>query len=239
MIKRLTILSIIICMVASLAACSSDTKQTTNEAVKEHITQADMELFDYEALKEKAKVVVKVSVMDDLTEQNSRFIYDEYDDDHPILDYYALRKVQISEIYKDELNIVKDKISIAEAAAMEDKTVYHYEGYEPLKKGGSYILFLDNDTEPKHLSIISCENGRVDLDHIEKSKDMFYEIATKALIDFETKLPAKKKQEFLKADIMKAEASTAMQEHVKADNNIVINYQKAADAYEVELREYK
>lgn len=237
LIKKLAALSMAMCIITSLAACTSDRSRST-EAIKEQITQADMEIFDYEALKERAKVIVKVSVMDALTEQNSRFLYDEYDDAHPVIDYYALRSVRIIETYKDELNLTKDEIHVAEAAAMEDSTLYHYEGYEPLKKGNAYILFLGNDTEPKHLSIISCENGKVNLDHIEKSNDMFYEIAAKAVIDFETELPEKKKQEFRKAEILKAEASGPMHESIAAGDNILVRYQKQEDgSYETELKE--
>ena len=236
MIKKSFVICVVACFVMYVGFMFT-TMDQTGQMKNEYITHADMELFDYTELKDNANVIAKVIVKDDLTSKNSNFIYDEYDEDRPILDYYAIREVEILEIYKDEFNLLDSKrISVTEAASMDENALYHYEGYEPMKKGECYILFLSNDTMSGEWSIISCENGRVALNQIEETEDVFFEIAAKAIVEYETELSAKAKTDFISSEITRIDNDDKASQNCKTEEHVSLSYEKQEDgSYDVYL----
>ena len=53
-----------------------------------------------------------------------------------------------------------------------------------MEKGKTYIVFLSDETASGDMSVISANNGKIDVSSIEDNE--FYDIAIKSVIDFET-----------------------------------------------------
>lgn len=56
------------------------------------------------------------------------------------------------------------------------------EGYEKMEKGNYYLVFLSDDNATNQLSIISANNGKIDLSNIENNE--YLEIAYQALSEY-------------------------------------------------------
>ena len=52
-----------------------------------------------------------------------------------------------------------------------------------MEKGKTYIVFLSDETASGDMSVISANNGKIDVSSIEDNE--FYDIAIKSVIDFE------------------------------------------------------
>ena len=150
--------------------------------LKDIQTKASFEKYDYLNLKENASVIALVKIEDDLGQENSIINYNEND---PFINsYYGVRKATVQKFYKNDKKLV-DFISFLEPAAITSNNEYiHPEGYNKMEKGKTYIVFLSDETASGDMSIISANNGKIDVSSIEDNE--FYDIAIKSVIDFET-----------------------------------------------------
>lgn len=143
--------------------------------IKKGITPKDIELYcsyeqyDYHELKEKADVIALIKVLDDLSLGNSTLIYNEDFETSVLAGFYSTRLVEVIEYYKDTKDLGAF-ISIIEPTCISKENCYiHAEGYEKLKKDNYYIVFLSDDNVSKQLSIISANNGRINISNIEEN----------------------------------------------------------------------
>ena len=159
--------------------------------LKDIQTKASFEKYDYLDLKENASVIALVKIEDDLSQENSL-----------INSYYGVRKAAVQKFYKNDKKLV-DSISFLEPAAITSNNEYiHPEGYNKMEKGKTYIVFLSDEIASGDMSIISANNGKIDVSSIEDNE--FYDIAIKSVIDFETsndKLNLNDKEKILNAEM--------------------------------------
>lgn len=221
--KKAIYLIMSILLVFTLGACNNKAK---NQEDVSH--QGDLIEYNYQELKAESKIVVKVEVMDDLSEKNSVIEYDP-DDPETIIESYSLRKVKVIESFKSDRKVSQgDVLKVIESAAIHDGQYLHLEEYEKMEKGNTYILFLSDETESGELSIISASNGLIDLKHPQDSQ--YFEIAVKGLVEYESDLSKKEKQRLLKADVKQAndEQTKALDKEtkikVKDGNGKIINH---------------
>lgn len=132
-----------------------------------------------------------------------------------------------------------DKLTIIDNAAIHDNNYIHIEGYEKLEKGQIYILYLSNDTASGDYSIISANNGKVQLDKVNQLEGDEFEIAVKTLVEFESDATENEKQELLNSSVEKAELEKAKlkKQEIKVDSSdISINYiQESSNTVLVEV----
>lgn len=199
--KKVIMLGIII-MALSFCACSSDS-ENADEGVKDIPLMADYMSFDYDELKSYASLIIKVRAIDELSEQNT-IIQKDPEDADTIMDVHSLRKVEVLDLYKNETSFgIKkgDMLSVIEMSGIFDNSYFHSDGYEKMEKGNVYILFLNNNTESGKYSIISANNGKVDLENISDSE--YYDIAVKTVIDYVSDITKKEKDKIIKSDVLK------------------------------------
>lgn len=203
---------------------------------KKEITFGDHIQYDYEALKENAKVIAKIEAVDELGENNSHIIYDSDAGDNSIIGYYSARKVRIIDVYKSAFDFKEgDVLDIIESSAICDGLYLHDKNYEPMKKDTYYYVFLNDDTASGQLSIMSCSNGLLDLENIEKSE--YVDVAVKTVIEFESDLALREKRVILNAEkikkaetkneeklLNKTEKVTIKDEHSKKISSYEISY---------------
>lgn len=139
---------------------------------------ADMMVYTYEELKERADAIVKAKIKDNLTKENSVYKEAEYRAYNNYSDTgwcYSLREVEVLEIYQgaEDWN-VGDTKKIQDACAIvpEGKRwfLYMFDEYEPPEKDATYLLFLEDGTKSGELGIINFGNGSVNLDRPEKNQ---------------------------------------------------------------------
>lgn len=201
---RKLVLPLVFIIAFALCACGGE-----SSVVKEIPVQSDYIQYDYDALKATSEIIIKVLAQDDLSEKNSIIVQDENDPD-AVSDYYAERKVKVLDVYEEnEHGSVKqgDTMTVVEDAAMTKNYYYHGEDYKALESGSEYILFLNRDNAEGQYSIISANNGKVctsKFTEMEELDDRNYEIAVKALIEYESDLMDDEKASLLKKNVQKS-----------------------------------
>lgn len=166
-------------------------KSAKDNEIMDCITFSSHVKFNYNELEEAADIIALVKVKDKLTKENSTI---KYIDGTPyILHHYSIRELEVLEYYKDTLdqgNILK---VIEEAAITKNNEYLHDEGYQTLEKGQKYIVYLSKDNGLDSLSIISTNNGRINLAEFDKNE--FTDIAVKSILKAEN-INFKKNGEF-------------------------------------------
>lgn len=188
--KRKSLYLILFSMFAIISIIMLKKNDKSTEIVDVNVS-ADYLDYDYTSLKHDSSVIALVEVLDDLDETNSTIRYDELYD--YMFDMYATRKVKVIKYYKNNKNS-SDVIEVLEPAAIQGNKRYLIGEYTELKKGEKYLLFLADNS-----FIMSAENGKFLLNNIEDSE--FYEVGMKALIDLESDLNVREKEEILNSDI--------------------------------------
>lgn len=199
------LLSVCISGCSSEETTKNETAETTQTEVvdyhdlEEVVTICDQAQFEYDDLSEYAQLIAKVVVMDDLTQANSIPFYEDEEKEY-LSTAVAKRKVKVLEYYKNENNCEDMELEVLEGAAVIDHQYIHDEGYEPLEKGQTYILYMSNRTASGEYSIISGLNSVVKLEdpfeHMEYSDVVF-----KTLVEYESDLSEKEKQGFLDKEV--------------------------------------
>ncbi len=137
---------------------------------------ADMMVYTYEELKERADAIVKVKIKDELTKENS--VYKEAEPNVYNRDTgwcYSLREVEVLEVYQgaEDWN-VGDTKKIQDACAIIPDgnrwVLYIFDEYGPPEKDATYLLFLEKGTRSGEPGIINYGNGSVNLDSPEKNQ---------------------------------------------------------------------
>lgn len=156
---------------------------------------SSFEKFDYEELKNSSEVIALVEVLDDLNKDNSVINYAKKSP--TIQGFYGRREVSVLKYYKGQGNL-GDTFSIIEPAAITKNNEYlHCEEYEQMIKGNKYIVFLSDKTASRELSVLSGNNGKINVSDFDNNE--FYEILIKTLIEFETQMPKDEKDMILSA----------------------------------------
>ena len=99
-------------------------------------------------------------------------------------------------------------MKIIEDAASDREYYYHDENYKCLKKEEEYILFLNRDNAADEYSIISADNGKVCVSDFRDMNDLGetnFEIAVKALVEFDSKLNDEEKAELIKNKVYRSD----------------------------------
>lgn len=153
-----------------------------DNSIKDYKVFATHQEFNYEDLKDASPVIALVRVQDDLDASNSVIYYNE---NSPAIEgFFGRRQVEVLEYYKDERNL-GNNISIIEPAVITDDNEYiHAEEYEKMDKDKTYIVFLSDETASGELSILSANNGKIDVSNL--SQNEYKEIAIKSLLEFES-----------------------------------------------------
>lgn len=150
---------------------------------------ADMIVYTYDELKERADTIVKVKIKDELTKENSIYkaaepgSYNNSDTGW----CYSLREAEVLEVYRGgEDWHAGDTVKIQDACAIipegDQWFLYIFDGYEPPEKDTTYLLFLENETKSGEPAIINYGNGSINLD--EPEKNQYPDIANAAVREF-------------------------------------------------------
>lgn len=192
--KKIMITGMILIVACVTFLGCSNTMLNAN-GLEEIVTLGDFIQYDYTELKENAKIIAEVEIEDELAKENSHFLYSN-DIYNQCIGYYSIRNAKILNLYKgDEYTSKGDVIEILDNAAVTDSAYYHRDGYTELKKGNTYIVYLNNDTASGQFSIMSCSNGVVDLSKISESE--YYDIAIKSIVEFKSDLSEREKATIL------------------------------------------
>ncbi len=208
----------VFCIAAlNLAACagSSDNLSKTSAETKDvnvvylkDLTQdqifysdGDFVDFTYDELREHAVSVVKAEVTDDLTSANSMSHMDE---DGCVTSFCSVRTVKLLDVYKDSVGYsAGDEIKVQDwAAIFEENGEMHMDSYvsEPLIKGNTYILYLENgSTMSGNPCIISGSLGQINLNDLSAECEN-YDILVKTIVEFESDLSDPVKNTVISAD---------------------------------------
>lgn len=135
-------------------------------------------VYEYNDLVDEANVIALVKVNDDLSQKNSTIVYLG---NSPLIKYhYATREVEVLEYYKNDLGL-GEKIKFNEPVAITPNNEYiHTEEYNALEKNKKYIVYLSNNNGLGALSLISRNNGKVDLENF--SKNEYRDVAVKSIL---------------------------------------------------------
>lgn len=189
-------ISLTIAMLLVVAVCCSCSDLNLNGKTIEDIPViCDFVKQDYEELKADAKIIAKVEVLDDLSEDSG--IVEKSGES--ILSFVSKRSIRVLEYYKNTPNQEATEMVVLENAAIIDGKYFHPEGCDALEKGNIYILFMSDETASGLFSIMNGIDGMVDLKDFDKSGDD--EIAVKSLIDFESTLDKSEKKQLLSSDL--------------------------------------
>ncbi|MGR6907345.1 hypothetical protein [Lysinibacillus capsici] len=143
--------------------------------------QGSHEVFEYNEIVDIADVIALVQVKDELSESNSTVVYEE--NSPSIMYHYATREVEVLEYYKNDLDLGSN-IKFNESAAITAQNEYlHVEEYTALQKGEKYIVYLSKNNGLNELSIISRNNGKINLDNF--SENEFLDVAVKSILTIE------------------------------------------------------
>lgn len=203
--------------VLTVTACACSNEGETSE-VKDSPMASDYIRYKYGPLKKTSEAIVKVEVQDNLSEKNSVLEKDEEDPD-TVAAFYAIRDVKVLEVYAGDLK-ADDSLKVIEGAAVGNNFYYHGEGYECLEKGKEYLLFLRKGGNDDEYSIISADNGAFcisDLNELNNRDDDNFEIAVKALVEFEGKCSDEEKANIIKAKVHKSDGE-ALDKEVEFDS---------------------
>lgn len=138
------------------------------------------EKFDYKELKKEALVIALIKVQDDLTPDNSTILSNGNTSD--IAGFYGTRSVKVIKYFKNRINTSKN-LSIIEPSIITEKNEYiRTEGYEKMEKNKHYIVFLSNDNASNKLSLLSANNGKIDISSLKKNE--YSDIASKTMEEF-------------------------------------------------------
>lgn len=164
-------------------------KDTEEIETVDLMEMADMVVYTYEELKERADVIVKVKIKDELTKENS--VYKEAEpsayNNSDTGWCYSLREAEVLEVYRGAEDWkVGDTKKIQDACAIIPEGnrwfLYIFDEYEPPEKDTTYLLFLENGTRSGKPAIINYGNGSVNLD--EPEKNPYPDIAKAAIQEF-------------------------------------------------------
>ena len=220
--KRILITLLLLCLLATcLTACAGATEES--EEGDEITIEVDFTEFEYDLLKNATLVLARVEVLDDLSEENSVTETGEK------ATAYSMRKIRILDVYKDNSSKKYkkgDEIAVMESTAIIDGKYVHAKGYDKLAKGKKYILFMSDKSESGKYSIISGNNGKIDLENI--SENPCFDIAVKTLAEFESNLPKSEIKKIIESKVKKEDEMAASGSAKKADiekENATIYYE--------------
>lgn len=242
--KKVTVIAIVAICIIGVGVYHLQTGKQSSEKIssadiaKENKVSVDGDYvtYDYKELKENASAIVKVEVLDELSSSNSLVDYNA-SFATPVR-FCAARSVKVSEVYKSGIGLhAGDVISVQEGSAIckENDTYMQLtlDGTPPLEKGETYILFLeDGDTMSSYPAIMAHQNGMVNLDDLD-SNQKYYDIAVKAIVEYESDLNTTEKSEVLNADnIEQISPQAASEEHefnldtAEKDSTIILGVKK-------------
>lgn len=206
--RRIIGILLILMTVILTTSCQQKTDEQTG--LEEVSVATDYQQFAYEELKKKAVVIATIEIVDELSEQNSHVNYDEYaTDGNYTIDFNAMRKAKIIDIYYGKGFSVGDTMEVLEPAAISEGKYLHSEGYEKLEKGGIYLVFLSNRTASGEYGLISASNSVVDL--LSSPNPQYYEVKVKAIIEYVSNLPNEVKEKISQSKIATPESSKEKQ----------------------------
>ena len=173
-----------LCLILSLVlitACFTGCKVITADNATVTTTFVDLADYDYNSIKDEAKIIAHVKITDELTNKNSNCSYKGIN----IVSFSSVRNADILEVYEN--NTGKDlgsTIQIIETAAVsDDGKLYITNGDTPLKKDKEYIVFLNNDASGEGYCIMSAVKGKINVtDDINLNKNL--EITYKTLLEY-------------------------------------------------------
>jgi len=201
-VSRVLLLILMLIVIVPLALCSNNSDNSKESAqlvtkaqiAKEISICGSSQYYNYQELKDEADIVALVQCEDEISFDNSTLYYDK----GLVVGFSSKRNVRILDVYKGKDNI--ETLDILEPAAVtEDNELIYLEDYETLKKGSRYIVFLSNDTYSGEYSLISGNNGKIDIDNI--SDNEFLDIAVKSLVEYKSKLRNDEKEEIVSSNI--------------------------------------
>lgn len=160
-----------------------------------------------------------------MTESNSHLTYDKELEQPLISEYYASRKVKLIDVYKSSVQLPENgEIEIIELAAVTEGQYLHAEGYSAMEKGQTYVVFLSDENASGKLSVISINNGIFDISELSEAQEEndYYDIAVKALVEFESELPAIEKEKILSTEEVKLPENKDEEGKIEHTEEIVI-----------------
>lgn len=193
---------------------------------------ADFATFEYEDLKDYADVIALVTIEDSLEEAKANMTYDETGE--YIFDFYQSRKVKVLRYYKNDLD-AKDTLEVIEPCIIYENQLWTLEGYEPMRKGEIYLLFLAFSDSVNMFSLISAGTSVIPLENLQEADDL--DIAYKAVLDFgesdikesdKKVILAQKKSKTPKAKKGKKDKKFAI---TLQNNEYQCNYMESEDGY--------
>lgn len=191
-----------------------DEDGTKYELVESH---ADMVTFEYEDLKNRADVIALVTMEDSLADAKANITYDETGE--YIFDYYQSRKVKVIHYYKNDLG-AEETLEVIEPCAVYEKQLWTLEGYEPMHKGETYLLFLGFSDRVKMPGIISAGTSVIPLENLQEADDL--DIAYKSVLDFgESDIKESDKKEILE----QKKSTTKREKNGKKGKKVAITLQ--------------
>lgn len=155
-----------ICMLCVLCLCLCSCKGSDTTGKTKHVS-ADGKVDEYKSVQElenDAEAILKVIRLgeeDPVVKKNA---------DGDIYSAYTFSNVKIEKVYKDvdEKLVSGDTITILENEALDEETntVFHVNGYNMMKKGKEYILFLKKgETDRKEYYVsLGVNYGTVSLE---------------------------------------------------------------------------
>lgn len=198
-------IALLLIVALTLTVCSCGTDRIPSD-IKDIAVQSDYVQYEYESLKQASDLIVKAEVVDELSEKNSTVEKDS-DDPDSISGFHAVREIKILDVFAGkEKPKAGEVIKIIEDAAMDNGYYYHGENYETLQKGEEYILFLNKDNTFEEYSIISADNGKVctsNLTEMNNLDEENFEVAVKALVEYESKNSESEKKRILESEVKK------------------------------------
>lgn len=185
----------------ALCSCGNESKPSE---VKDVAVQLDYMWYEYSPLKQASEIIIKAEIQDNLSDKNS-MVEKDSDDPDSISDFSAAREIKVLDVYSGKEKIkTGDVIKVIEDAAIDKELYYHSENYESLKKGTKYILFLNKDNAAGEYSIISANNGKVCISDLKELNDLDeenFEVAVKALVEYDSELRGKEKENIIKSKV--------------------------------------
>lgn len=140
--------------------------------------------FNYEELKQNSSVIALVEITDNLTNENS--VINLLEDSITISGFYGKRTAKVIKYYKNT-NGYGENLTIIEPAIITKENQYiHLEDYEKMECGNKYIVFLSDSTESGNLSIISGNNGKINVSNFNDNDSDYNDILIKSIVEFET-----------------------------------------------------
>lgn len=198
--KRIILFFALQFLVITLWGCGTDEVIMDLSKLEEVSLETDMQYFDYNNLEKEADIIAKVIILDNLTSENSMANYMDVGKESYLVSALSKRSVRVLEYYKNNSGTDAEELEVLEGAAVVGNQYIHDEGYEPLKQGKVYIIYLSNETASGEYGLISGSNSVVDIE--APIDDMQYaDISVKTLVNYESDLTDEDKQTILEKDI--------------------------------------